>query len=84
VNLAPLAYSVNETLAKLGIGPDKLYKIIKAKQLPARKLGKRTLILASDLNAFIESLPQRLDSPVRNRRRGRPASALRKRDQVSP
>lgn len=55
---APLAYSVEETLATLGIGRDKLYKIIKAKQLPARKLGRRTLILASDLNAFVESLPQ--------------------------
>ena len=42
---APLAYSVEETLATLGIGRDKLYKIIKAKQLPARKLGRRTLIL---------------------------------------
>lgn len=55
---APLAYSVEETLATLGIGRDKLYKIIKAKQLPARKLGRRTLILASDLNAFVELLPQ--------------------------
>jgi excisionase family DNA binding protein len=54
----PLAYSVEESLALLGIGRDKLYKIIKAKQLPARKLGRRTLILASDLNAFVESLPQ--------------------------
>jgi excisionase family DNA binding protein len=57
----PLAYSVEETLAKLGIGRDKLYKIIKAKQLPARKLGKRTLILASDLNVFVESLPHVTD-----------------------
>jgi excisionase family DNA binding protein len=58
----PLAYSVEESLALLGIGRDKLYKIIKAKQLPARKLGRRTLILASDLKAFVESLPRISDA----------------------
>jgi excisionase family DNA binding protein len=56
--VAPLAYSVDETLVKLGIGRDFFYRLIRDKRLPARKLGKRTLILASDLDAFVEALPR--------------------------
>ena len=52
------AYSVPEALSKLGIGRDKLYKVIREGLLPARKLGRRTLILASDLEAFLQSLPR--------------------------
>jgi len=52
------AYSVPEALAKLGIGRDKLYKLIREGRLPARKLGRRTLILAPDLDAFLRSLPR--------------------------
>src|SRR5262249_24508591 len=37
------AYSVPEALAKLGIGRDKLYKLIREGRLPARKLGRRTI-----------------------------------------
>jgi excisionase family DNA binding protein len=53
------AYSVPEALAKLGIGRDKLYGLIREGRLPARKLGRRTLIVASDLEAFLKSLPRR-------------------------
>ena len=56
--VVPLAYSVDEALAKLGIGRDFFYRLIREKRLPARKLGKRTLILASDLDAFLEALPR--------------------------
>ena len=52
------AYSVPEALAKLGIGRDKLYGLIREGRLPARKLGRRTLIVASDLEAFLQSLPR--------------------------
>jgi excisionase family DNA binding protein len=42
----------------IGIGRDKLYKLIREGKLPARKLGRKTLILATDLEAFLESLPR--------------------------
>ena len=45
-SMQPLAYSVPEVLATLGICRDKLYKLIKSKQLPASKLGTRTLIFS--------------------------------------
>jgi excisionase family DNA binding protein len=52
------AYSVPQVMAKVGIGRDKLYCLIRQGKLPARKLGRKTLILASDLEAFLESLPK--------------------------
>jgi excisionase family DNA binding protein len=52
------AFSVAEVLARVPIGRDSLYKAIREKRLIARKNGKRTLILASDLEQFLKSLPQ--------------------------
>jgi len=45
-------------MARVGVGRDKLYCLIREGKLPARKLGRKTLILASDLEAFLEALPR--------------------------
>lgn len=50
-------HSITETARLLGIGRSTLYVLIKDGRLPARKLGKRTLILHEDLERFIASLP---------------------------
>jgi excisionase family DNA binding protein len=52
-----VAYSVAETMALSGLGRDTVYKAIHAGRLPARKLGRRTIVLASDLQRFLEALP---------------------------
>jgi excisionase family DNA binding protein len=52
------AYSVMQIMARTGIGRDAIYREIREGRLPARKFGKRTLILASDLEAFLQSLPR--------------------------
>jgi len=52
------AYSVPQVMARVGIGRDKLYGLIREGKLPARKLGRKTLILASDLEVFLASLPR--------------------------
>jgi excisionase family DNA binding protein len=52
------AYSIPQAMTVIGIGRDKLYKLIREGKLPARKLGRKTLILATDLEAFLESLPR--------------------------
>ena len=44
-------------MALSGLGRDTIYKAIHTGRLPARKLGRRTIVLASDLQAFLESLP---------------------------
>jgi excisionase family DNA binding protein len=51
------AFSISEVLAQTGLGRDKLYKMIGEQKLIARKCGRRTIILAADLEAFLQSLP---------------------------
>ena len=54
---ARTAYSIAETMAQSGLGRDTIYKAIHQGRLKARKLGRRTIVLASDLQAFLETLP---------------------------
>jgi excisionase family DNA binding protein len=51
------AFTVAQVMERLHIGRDTVYKAIREGRLPARKLGKRTLIVASDLEKFLASLP---------------------------
>jgi len=51
------ALTVAEVMARTGIGRDGVYRAINDGQLVARKFGKRTLILTTDLDAFLEALP---------------------------
>jgi excisionase family DNA binding protein len=52
-----VAHSINEAALIIGIGRDGVYRAIHERRLRARKFGKRTLILATDLQAFLDSLP---------------------------
>jgi Helix-turn-helix domain len=52
------AYSIADVMARVPIGRDSIYKAIREKRLIARKNGKRTIILASDLGTFLRALPQ--------------------------
>jgi excisionase family DNA binding protein len=49
-----LAYTVEETLAAIGIGRTTLYKMIGEGKLRAVKMGGRTLILADSLRTLID------------------------------
>jgi excisionase family DNA binding protein len=51
------ALSVPEVMAATGLGRDKVYALIRDGQLIAKKCGRRTLIVASDLQRFLEELP---------------------------
>ena len=53
-----LAYTVEDFAASTGLGRTRLYAAIKAKQLRAKKYGKRTIILVEDGRAFLASLPE--------------------------
>lgn len=57
--MAPLAYPVTDAMQVAGVGKTTIFEAIKNGDLRARKLGKKTLILAVDLNAWLESLPVR-------------------------
>lgn len=47
-----------EVAAISGIGRTSLYAYIKTGQLVARKAGRRSLVLQSDLDNFLNSLPR--------------------------
>lgn len=52
-----LAYTIAQAAKVAGIGRSTLYSELSAGKLQARKLGRRTLILASDLSLWLSSLP---------------------------
>jgi excisionase family DNA binding protein len=57
---APYAFSSVAAAAQyIGISRGRLYELITAGTIPARKMGTRTLILRSDLETWAQSLPRR-------------------------
>jgi hypothetical protein len=56
-NCQAVALSITQASLVSGIGRTSLYAAIKAKALVARKCGKRTIILQSDLITWLTSLP---------------------------
>jgi excisionase family DNA binding protein len=61
--MTQLAYSILEACEAARIGRTNLYEVIRSGQLRAVKHGKRTLILADDLRAWLESLPALTPKP---------------------
>jgi excisionase family DNA binding protein len=54
--LAKAAYSVNETLELLSIGRTSLYEAANRGDLKLVKFGKKTLVYAADIAAFLAQL----------------------------
>jgi len=54
---SPLAYSIAEACQLARIGRTTIYAAIKAGDLSARKVGRRTVLLATELTRWLESLP---------------------------
>ncbi len=52
-----LAFTIREACEASGIGRTSIYELLKSGALRARKHGKRTLILQSDLRQWLEKLP---------------------------
>jgi hypothetical protein len=55
--LSPKAYTMPMLTAATGIGRPKLYEEIKKGNLRVKQVGGRTVVLAKDLDAWLESLP---------------------------
>ena len=56
-SIPKLAFSIEEAMAATSIGRTKLYEDINSGLLRARKHGRKTLILAEDLAAYLAALP---------------------------
>lgn len=54
--IPPISMTIDEACAATGIGRTKLYEVLDSGVLPAKKWGKRTLILKADLQKFLTSL----------------------------
>jgi Helix-turn-helix domain len=52
------AFTIRDVIRHTTLCRDSVYKAINEGRLVARKAGKRTLVTAEDLNAFLQSLPR--------------------------
>lgn len=52
-----LLLPVTEAIRRLGIGPTSFWKIVKNGEIRVRKIGRRTLVEASEITRFVEALP---------------------------
>jgi excisionase family DNA binding protein len=57
--MSRLGMSVPEAARQLGIGVRSVWRLIAAGELEARKIGRRTVIEAVTLNAYLVSRPTR-------------------------
>jgi excisionase family DNA binding protein len=53
----PAANTVAEVLRRVGISRTKFYQEISAGRLKARKIGRKTVVLETDLRAYLDALP---------------------------
>jgi excisionase family DNA binding protein len=52
-----LLYTVAQCCRMAAIGRTKFYELVASGEIPVRKVGKRTLVAASDLRDWVQRLP---------------------------
>ncbi|RYC33880.1 DNA-binding protein [Lichenibacterium minor] len=50
--------SVDEACHVAGIGKTRMYELLRSGSVPARRIGRRIIILRSDLLAWMDALPR--------------------------
>jgi excisionase family DNA binding protein len=75
-----LAYPIDEAAKAAGVTRERLYQAVRANELTARKAGRSTLVLRSDLETWLLSLPTRgkpLQPPVTTVTSAEPARGVK-------
>jgi hypothetical protein len=62
-----LAYSIDNVKKLTGIGRSLVFEEIKAGHLLVRKIGRRTIVLHTDLSAWLSSLPDKRSGDSRQK-----------------
>ncbi len=55
--IVPLSHRIEDAARVIGVSRSTLFAIVAEGRLPARKIGRATVILHSDLQAFVEAAP---------------------------
>lgn len=55
--LKPRAHRIRDAFRRIGIGPTKGYEEVNAGRIKVRKIGKSSIVLDEDLEAYLRSLP---------------------------
>lgn len=58
-NDATAALTVEQTALVAGLSRTTIFKLIASGEIVARKIGRRTVVLRSDLMRFLDDLPRR-------------------------
>jgi excisionase family DNA binding protein len=61
-----LVFTIAEACRALGIGKTKLYSLIDDGRLPARKIGRRTVMVFEDLRRLLDGLPEMPGKSIQN------------------
>lgn len=59
----PLAYPIKDACAALGISRSRIYELIGAGKLDARKAGRRTVITGESVKKYMATLPKAMMKP---------------------
>ena len=51
-----LTLTIPEVISVTGIGRTKIYELINSGEIPAKKIGIKTVVLKADLDQFLNSL----------------------------
>jgi excisionase family DNA binding protein len=57
MQIEPLVLGVKDAAAFIGLSRSRLYELIEAREIEARKLGARTVVPIASLKAFVASSP---------------------------
>lgn len=62
----PLMATIADTVKMSGISRSRLYELIKAGEIEARKAGTRTLVVTASVVRWLDNLPQARGNSVRS------------------